>query len=444
MDSTALMVACELKCCNEPLLELLRRGADVLQQTAVGFTALHRACQIGQPDKCKIIVEANRRSLTLCADSKLSPLVPAVLLGHVPVLQLLHTEYSADLLVRDAAGGSLLHQMATVNDAQQQQQQHHGLLQYLLSCGLDINARNHEQATPLHVATQAGNVALVQLLLDSGADPELLTSDGYNALFTAVRGGHADVTRLLLQRGMLTTATSKVRGDSPVLHIAAEHGRTAAARVLLEHGAAVNAADALVGSTALHLAAQRSYTELVRLLLQSGAALNARNKHGITPLGLALFNADVQCVRVLLAAGADTTALTTAVLTAVHAAAANTDPAVLQLVLEHNSAAALLDSTVMMCACCGRVTAVMACVKAPQLKLLLAAGADVHVITDTGGTALHVAAAHNYSAPVLCLLIKAGVDLRAVNASGKTAAQVAADRGNTLAAALLTRAAAGP
>jgi ankyrin repeat protein len=249
------------------------------------------------------------------------------------------------------------------------------------------------------------------------------------------------VTRLLLRRGMLTTAVSKVRGDSPPLHIAAEHGRTAAACVLLEHGAAVNATDALVGSTALHLAVQRSYTELVSLLLQIGAALNARNKQGLTPLGVALFKADAQCVQLLLAAGADTTALTTAGLTAVHAAAANSDPAVLQLVLEQSSAAALLDSTVMMCACCGRVTAVMACVKAPHLKLLLAVGADVHITTDTGSTALHVAAAHNYSAPVLCLLIKAGVDLHAENSAGKTAAQVAADRGNTLSAALLTRAA---
>jgi ankyrin repeat protein len=47
------------------------------------------------------------------------------------------------------------------------------------------------------------------------------------------------------------------------------------------------------------------------------------------------------------------------------------------------------------------------------------------------------------AAAVLCLLIKAGIDLRAVNAAGKTAAQVAAACGNTLAAALLTRAAVG-
>jgi ankyrin repeat protein len=55
---------------------------------------------------------------------------------------------------------------------------------------------------------------------------------------------------------------------------------------------------------------------------------------------------------------------------------------------------------------------------------------------------LHVAAAHKLTAPVLCLLIKAGVDLRALNDDGETAAEVASSNGNTLAAALLTRAAA--
>jgi ankyrin repeat protein len=75
------------------------------------------------------------------------------------------------------------------------------------------------------------------------------------------------------------------------------------------------------------------------------------------------------------------------------------------------------------------------------MKLLLAAGADVHVTTDRGNTALHVAAAHKHPAPVLCLLIKAGVDLHAENCDGKTAAQVAGDPGNTLTATLLTRAA---
>jgi ankyrin repeat protein len=77
-------------------------------------------------------------------------------------------------------------------------------------------------------------------------------------------------------------------------------------------------------------------------------------------------------------------------------------------------------------------------------KLLLAAGADAHVISAAGNTCLHTAAAHSRPASVVCLLIRAGVDLQAVNSDGKTAAQVAADCGNTLTASLLIRAAAGP
>ena len=83
----------------------------------------------------------------------------------------------------------------------------------------------------------------------------------------------------------------------------------------------------------------------------------------------------------------------------------------------------------------------MQCAAADTVKVLLAAGADVHVTTAAGDTCLHVAARHNYTAPVLCLLIKAGADLHAVNEAGKTAAQLAHDKGHALTEQLLNRAA---
>jgi ankyrin repeat protein len=86
----------------------------------------------------------------------------------------------------------------------------------------------------------------------------------------------------------------------------------------------------------------------------------------------------------------------------------------------------------------------MWCKQPALVKLLLAAGVDVHTTTNTGSTCLHVHAAHGCPASVVCLLIKAGVDLQALNSRGKTAAQVAAGCGNILIAALLTRAADGP
>jgi ankyrin repeat protein len=85
--------------------------------------------------------------------------------------------------------------------------------------------------------------------------------------------------------------------------------------------------------------------------------------------------------------------------------------------------------------------ALMAAETPAMLKLLLAGGADVCMTDAQHNTALHAAAAAGRPASVLCLLIKAGVDLHAANADGKTAARVAAESGNTLAAALLNRAA---
>jgi ankyrin repeat protein len=83
----------------------------------------------------------------------------------------------------------------------------------------------------------------------------------------------------------------------------------------------------------------------------------------------------------------------------------------------------------------------MCCQDAAALKLLLAAGADVHKTTSKGNTCLHTAAKHNQSAPIICLLIKAGVNLHALNDKYETAAEVAAAQGHTLIEALLNRAA---
>jgi ankyrin repeat protein len=83
----------------------------------------------------------------------------------------------------------------------------------------------------------------------------------------------------------------------------------------------------------------------------------------------------------------------------------------------------------------------MAADKPAVVKLLLAAGADVHSTALNGDTCLHAAAARGLCAPVLCLLIKAGADLHAVNSAGKTSAVVAHDAGHTLVEQLLNRAA---
>jgi ankyrin repeat protein len=94
-----------------------------------------------------------------------------------------------------------------------------------------------------------------------------------------------------------------------------------------------------------------------------------------------------------------------------------------------------------LCTCCDAISALMFCKDTAVSKLLLTAGADVHAVTSSGDTCLHIAARHNYPAPLLCLLIKAGVDIYAMNNAGQTAAKPAHANGNTLLEQLLNRAA---
>jgi ankyrin repeat protein len=169
-----------------------------------------------------------------------------------------------------------------------------------------------------------------------------------------------------------------------------------------------------------------------------------RRSDGATPLLIAARDGCARCVDALLHAGAELSAVLSDGSTVLHAAACNDAPQALQLLLERGAAAAVsIDALSRGCSCCGTNTALMLCTQPAQLKLLLAAGADAHKITDRGSTSVHVAAAHARPASVLCLLIKAGVDVQALNRWGKTAAEVAADCGNALAASLLNRVVAG-
>ena len=86
--------------------------------------------------------------------------------------------------------------------------------------------------------------------------------------------------------------------------IAARRGHTDIARLLLEHGANINAADD-GGSTALMEAALKGHTETVRLLVERGADLNAVDKKcGRTAMVDAARRGHTDIVNILKAAGA--------------------------------------------------------------------------------------------------------------------------------------------
>jgi ankyrin repeat protein len=121
------------------------------------------------------------------------------------------------------------------------------------------------------------------------ADPGLArawSSDGFTPLHLASFFGRAKMAAMLLDRGAEPNAVSRNPMAVQPLHSAAAARDTAIIRLLLDHGADVNARQA-GGWTPLHAAAMFGYAPLAELLLSRGAAADLPNDQGKTALDLA-------------------------------------------------------------------------------------------------------------------------------------------------------------
>jgi ankyrin repeat protein len=186
----------------------------------------------------------------------------------------------------------------------------------------DVNRRNTDGSTPLQWAVYESDRAEVQRLLEAGADVSLANKYGATAMSLAAEVGDAATLELLLEAG--ANADSPNAEGMTALMAVARTGNVDAAKILLEHGATVDARETFGGQTALMWASARRHPEMIELLVSRGAAVDARSavrdyqRHiqaegrpksldsgGFTPLLYAARENCGACVDVLLEQGAD-------------------------------------------------------------------------------------------------------------------------------------------
>src|ERR1051325_10387969 len=129
----------------------------------------------------------------------------------------------------------------------------------------DSNAPSADGTTPLHLAVRDNDLAKVNKLLAAGDDPKAANRYGVTALYLACQNANPAIIERLLKAGVDPNSVS-TEGETALM-TAARTGVVEAARVLLDHGAKVDAREEWHGQTALMWAVDEKHPAMVKELI---------------------------------------------------------------------------------------------------------------------------------------------------------------------------------
>lgn len=316
-----------------------QRAREQLSQMGIAYDADTLVARAGAGDLQAVTLLLRAGLPPDALDGKrLSALQAAVSGGHMPVIQaLLEQGADASAALPWAAGHgrreTLAPLLALNPDAAALGQALHNaaggphtdIVQTLLAAGADVNARGGDyNSSALIEAAAEANAATVQLLLQHGADLSAKSDFGDTPLLAALRprgsqgvavlGQRMAVLRVLLDGGaaLEDRLQSMQQWQPTALLLAIESGLPAAALLLVERGADVNAQTGFPGHqqpdmNALMWATHAAQVEVVSALLDKGAGIDAQNSSGYSALMIAAESGQVEVLQLLLRRGANPT-----------------------------------------------------------------------------------------------------------------------------------------
>ncbi|KAL1862030.1 hypothetical protein Plec18170_000854 [Paecilomyces lecythidis] len=173
----------------------------------------------------------------------------------------------------------------------------------LIEHGVNINAPDENNETPLHSAVRWGQIQAAALLLEKGANTNVVSKNYGTLLETAaLHTSTIEMMKLLIKNGATVNLGCTERGGP--LGVAAAGQDLEKMRFLLANGADINLPHGAWGSplgTAVGIDCPKS----VKFLLDNGAEVDISCPKYGSPLALAAYDGRIETMRLLIDKGAD-------------------------------------------------------------------------------------------------------------------------------------------
>jgi ankyrin repeat domain-containing protein 50 len=282
---------------------LVQRGADLDAEDARGRTALHLSSRGGHVDVVRLLLEVEESRVLLDEEVNIdvqdatewTPLHHATAGQHLDVMRLL-LDWSADVTAKDGAGRTALHHASIDGQVD--------VVRILLASeGIDVDASDRREWTPLLRAEQHHRHAVTALLVGAGAVLDWFDDEMETVLGWAIARGDMVSVRRLVALG------AAVSGEYiHYLHEACAAGNVELVRLLLEREKddkkrKLDREDE-DGWTPLHHAEHNGHHAVTELLAGAGVDMDAVNGQWRTVLDWAIARRDEASIRRLVALGA--------------------------------------------------------------------------------------------------------------------------------------------